>query len=176
MLEPGTTYRSPRTAAYGRVIEHTPDRAVLERLMPPGTGRAKGHVHRDFAQVFEVVEGTATCSVDGSERTLAAGESIDIPLGVPHVAPYNPGTEPLVLRNVVTPAGRFVDVYVSSWGRALEEGRLDDQDEFTFLGLSVMLAEARGHSWGAGPPIALQKLIVPVAARIGRARGHRAYA
>jgi mannose-6-phosphate isomerase-like protein (cupin superfamily) len=176
MLEPGTTYRSPRGAAYGRVVEHTPDRAVLERLMPPGTGKTDAHLHRDFAQVFEVVEGTASCSVDGAEGTLSAGESVDIPRGVPHVDPYNPGPGPLVVRNVVTPAGRFVDVYVSSWGRALEEGRLNSQDEFTFLGLAVMLAEARGDSWAAGPPMALQRLAVPVAARLGRLRGHRAYA
>src|SRR4051794_28479436 len=111
MLAPGTTYRSPRSAAYGRVIEHTAERAVLERLMPPGTGKTDAHVHRDFSQVFEVVEGTATCSVDGTERKLSAGESIDIPQGVPHVDPYNASPEALVVRNVVTPAGRFVDVY-----------------------------------------------------------------
>src|SRR3954466_8265011 len=116
MLEPGRTFTNPRNGAYGKGVERAPERAVLERLMPPGTGRGQAHVHRDFSQVFDVVEGTAICSVDGSERTLSAGESIEIPLGVPHVDPYNGGTEPLVVRNVVTPAGRFVDVYVSSWG------------------------------------------------------------
>jgi mannose-6-phosphate isomerase-like protein (cupin superfamily) len=176
MLEPGRTFTSPRSGAYGKVVERTPERAVLERLMPPGTGRTDAHVHRDFDQRFEVVSGTATYAVNGRERTLEAGKAAEIERGIPHVDPYNASGEPLVVRNVVRPAGRFVDAYVASWGRALEEGRLDAQDEFTFLGLAVMLAEAKGDSWAAGPPIALQKLAVPVAARIGRLRGHRAYA
>lgn len=177
MLEPGRTFTSPRNGAHGKVVEHTPERAVLERLMPPGTGRTDAHLHRDFDQRFEVVSGTATYAVNGRDPvTLEAGKAVEIPLGASHVDPYNASAEPLVVRNVISPAGRFVDVYVASWGRALEEGRLDDQDEFSFLGLAVMLAEAGGDSWAAGPPVALQKLAVPVAARVGRLRGHRAYA
>jgi mannose-6-phosphate isomerase-like protein (cupin superfamily) len=175
MIEAGREFRNPRNGAVGRVIERTPERAVLERLMPPGTGRGQAHVHRDFEQRFEVVSGVATFALDGDERTLSAGESAEIPLGVAHVDPFNASDEPVVVRNVVYPAGGFVDVYVASWGHALEAGRLDDQDEFTFLGLATMLAEAGGDSWAAGPPIALQKLAIRPAAAIGRRRGHRAH-
>src|SRR5215212_2620973 len=129
MIDAGRQFRNPRNGAYGRVLERTPERAVLERLMPPGTGRTDAHVHRDFHQRFEVVSGVASLALDGDERTLSAGESVDIRQGVPHVDPYNASDEQLVVRNVVSPAGGFVDFYISSWGHALEAGRLDDQDE-----------------------------------------------
>ena len=175
MLEARQEFRNPRNGAVARMIEVTPERAVLEREMPPGTGRADPHLHNDFHQRFEVVEGTASVTVDGDERTLAAGESLEIDRGVPHVDAYNASASRLVVRNVISPAPHFAHVYVASWGRALEAGRLNDQDEFTFLGLMTALAEAKGDSWAAGPPIALQRLLVPVGAAIGRRRGHRAY-
>jgi mannose-6-phosphate isomerase-like protein (cupin superfamily) len=175
MLELGRVYTHPRTAATGRVIESAHERSVVERTMPPGTGRADPHVHHDFDQRFEVVSGSATARVGKEKRTLAAGEALELPRGVPHVDPYNAGTEDLVVRNVVSPAPRFVHVYFASWGRALEDGRLNDQNEFTFLGLMTTLAEARGDSWAAGPPQRLQKLMLPAGGALGRRRGHRAY-
>jgi mannose-6-phosphate isomerase-like protein (cupin superfamily) len=176
MLQVGREYRNPRNGAVGRVLESTEERAAVERELPPNTGKGDAHVHHDFHQRFEVVEGTASLSVDGDERTLGAGESIEIERGVPHVDFHNASDDRLVVRNIVTPAPRFVHVYFASWGRALEEGRLNDQDEFTFVGLLTTLNEANGDSWAAGPPVALQKLLLGPVAAIGRRRGQRTYA
>src|SRR3712207_1773130 len=98
MIAPGTTWRNPRTGATLMVVEHTPQSMVVERLMRPGTGRTDAHVHRDFAQWWEAVEGELTCAVDGRVRRAAPGEHVEVPSGTPHEDPRNEGEADLRFR------------------------------------------------------------------------------
>lgn len=58
----------PRRTAAVRVIEVSSDRPVVERLLRPKTGKATAHVHRDWTQRFEVVEGEARIRVSKEAR------------------------------------------------------------------------------------------------------------
>jgi hypothetical protein len=44
---------------------------VIERVMKPHTGKADPHIHFDYVEGFEVMDGTATIEVDG--RAVSAG-------------------------------------------------------------------------------------------------------
>jgi uncharacterized RmlC-like cupin family protein len=174
VLVAGQEWKSPDGLAAVRVIEMSSERSVMERLLRPRSGKADGHVHRDWAQRFEVVEGEARIRVGKEEpRLLVAGDTVEIPPGVGHVDPWNDSDAPTVTRNIVSPVTPLVHVVFATLGEALAAGRLDSQDSLTFSQMAGVLQEAHGDSWGEQPPIAIQRLVIPVVAAIARARGIR---
>jgi uncharacterized RmlC-like cupin family protein len=110
---------------------------------------------------------------DEPERTLVAGDGIDVRRGVGHCDPWNESDAPARWRNLITPANRFVRVFVATYGRLLAAGELNDQETFTFLQLMAVLDAGDADSWAEGIPIALQRALVPAAAAIARRRGIR---
>lgn len=174
MLVTGQEWDSPDGQSAVRVIELSPERSVVERLLRPRSGKAAGHVHRDWTQGFEVVEGEAWIRVGkDTPRRLAAGETVEIPPGVGHVDPWNQSDAPTVTRNIVSPVTPLVHVVFATLGEALAAGRLNSQGELTFLQMLAVLHEAKGDSWGEQPPIPIQRLAIPLVAAIARARGIR---
>ena len=174
MLVAGQEWTSPDGRAAVRVIELSSERSVVERLLRPKSGKVGAHVHRDWTQRFEVVEGEARIRV-GKEppRLLAAGDTVEIPPGVGHVDPWNESDAPTVTRNFVSPVTPFVHVVFATLGEALAAGRLDSQDSLTFFQMAGALREGHGDSWGEQPPIPIQRLVIPVVAAVGRTRGVR---
>ena len=170
-LHAGREWRSPRTGAVARIVEMN-GRAVLELVSPPGTGRAGGHLHRDLEQRFEVIEGQVEVRL-GKEpaRTLAAGESLDVPRGTPHVDPWNESGQPATWRNVIAPSSPFVRTFIATYGELLAAGELSNQETFTFLQLMAVLHAGRADSWADGAPIALQRLLIAGFAFLARLRG-----
>lgn len=51
--------------------------------MPPGTAE-QPHFHTRAQQLFYILSGTATFTVDGKEITVQSNESLHIPPGVKH--------------------------------------------------------------------------------------------
>ena len=145
---------------------------MLERTLPAGTGRGQAHVHTDFAQTFEILEGDGMVSVDGEERPVAAGDRVEVARGVAHVDAWNERGGPMSFRMTIAPRPYFVEVYAANWARWLEEGRLNDQDELKPLQLFAILHATRAESYAAGPPIWVQRPFLAVAGRLGRLR-HR---
>jgi mannose-6-phosphate isomerase-like protein (cupin superfamily) len=173
MIAPGTAWRNPRTGATLAVVEHTPATMVVERRMRPQTGRTDAHVHRDFAQWWEAVEGELTCAVDGQERRAGPGEHVEVPAGVAHEDPRNETGADLVFRFGVRPATPFAEVFVRTLGDLMERDALNVQGEFGDLQLFGVLHAGRADSWKAGPPVWVQRPVVRAGAALGRLRGHR---
>ena len=173
MMAPGTAWRNPRTGASLTVVEHTPEQAVIERRMRPGTGRTDAHVHRDFEQWWEAVEGELTCAVDGAERRTRPGARVVVPAGTPHRDPYNESGQDLAFRLAVRPATPFAEVFVRTLGDLMERDALNDQGEFTNLQLFGVLRAGRADSWKDGLPVWLQRPVVAAGAAVGRLRGQR---
>jgi hypothetical protein len=146
----------------------------VERLYKPNTGKAGAHLHLDFVQSFVVMDGTATAAVDGEDRELAAGERLEIPQGTPHVDPWNAEEADLLVRFRFTPVPRFVEVYTERAGELIRQDALNKEEEVPILQLFVVLRATDGQSWGAGPPIGMQKALLPLLAALGRLRGYRA--
>lgn len=56
----------------------------MRATYPPESPFPPAHLHPEQDERFEVIEGTLTFVVDGEERVVAAGESIDVPRGSAH--------------------------------------------------------------------------------------------
>ena len=59
------------------------DLSVIEERMPAGTAESR-HYHHAAQQFFYILAGEAVMEVDGETLTLARGEGLHIPPGVPH--------------------------------------------------------------------------------------------
>jgi mannose-6-phosphate isomerase-like protein (cupin superfamily) len=80
------------------VLDERPGYKVKRIEVRPGA-RLSYQTHARRAEHWTVVTGTATCRVDGETIELAAGESLDIPLGTPHRI-ANLGSDDLVVIEV----------------------------------------------------------------------------
>jgi mannose-6-phosphate isomerase-like protein (cupin superfamily) len=171
MVELDRTYRDPRNGREFTVHRNDPDGYVIEAALPPGLGRARGHVHLDFEQDFRVIEGVARLSVDGEEREAGAGQTVPVPRGTKHVDPWNAGPDRLVVRNAIAPNPPFIPAYVGTVIARLVDGRLGDAGELAPLHVAVVLHVTGGQSYAAAP-IAPQRALLPLLAAIGRRRGY----
>ena len=76
------------------------------------------HLHPSQAERFEVLEGATRAIIGGEERTYEAGESFDVPVGVPHKM----GSDvPTRMRWEVRPALRTAEFFEELYG-AIEAG------------------------------------------------------
>ncbi|MEA2363759.1 MAG: hypothetical protein QOD71_2904 [Thermoleophilaceae bacterium] len=167
------TWTNPRTGAWLKGSSAGAD-AIIERLMKPHTGMADAHVHLDYAERFEVLDGTATIEVDGREVTAGSGETVEVPRGTAHRNPYNATDSDLHLRHIASPGGTFAEAFVSSLGHHMEQDTVNEQGEFSDLQLFVVLRGTRAQSYRAGIPVALQKPLIALGAALGRLRGYKA--
>jgi mannose-6-phosphate isomerase-like protein (cupin superfamily) len=164
---------NPQTGAWLETTRDGDD-LLIERLMKPHTGKADGHVHMDYVETFEVIDGTATIHVDGEKRTLGPGERLELPAGVPHVNVHNDTDADLHhLHRISAPGRTFAEAFISALGHHMENGTVNDQGEFSNLQLFVVLHGTRAQSYRTGIPIWLQKAVLPLGAAVGRMRGLR---
>jgi hypothetical protein len=98
---------------------------------------------------------------------------MEIPRGAVHVHPHTSPGETATVEHVIEPCPAFPLLYFPSWLRWLADGRVDGQDEPTFLGIMAVIHAAKGDSWVAGPPIAVQKALAAALAPVANRRGYR---
>jgi quercetin dioxygenase-like cupin family protein len=130
------------------------------------------HHHPAQDEHFEVLAGKLTTKVDGEERVLEQGDTIDISRGTAHQM-WNAGDEPARVRWETRPAGR-----TEEWFRSIdalyEDGKVEEDGRASPLAFGVLLKEYDDVfrlSVGPGP---LTRPLVSVLAILGRMRGYRA--
>ncbi len=173
MIEIDRSYRHPRTGLEVRVLRNDAEVYEMEVRLPPGLSGAQAHVHLDLEQSFTVLEGEGVISVDGSDRTLRAGEALEIARGRKHADIDNLSSEDLVYRDRLSPSPPFVRAYAETVIAMLEDGRLADEGELSPLHMAVVQHATGGESWLTGVPVTLQRALLPALAAIGRRRGHK---
>jgi hypothetical protein len=62
-------------------------------------------------------------------------------------------------------------VFFASYLTWLAEGKVDRQDEPTLLQVMAIIDAGGGGTWVTGPPVAAQKILARLLARVARARG-----
>jgi len=87
-----------------RITFRQDDPLVMEDEIPAGQGRPQEHLHPSQTEAFEVLDGSYTLVVDGSERTLRAGDSAEVSPGTVHCGWTDDGA---TLRITFTPALRW---------------------------------------------------------------------
>jgi anti-sigma factor ChrR (cupin superfamily) len=139
MLEPGFTVTSPRGTVV-EILENTPERFVLKRILPPDTGKTPSHRHDNGIERFRLIEGEAMGSVGGTARRLREGDVMEVPVGTAHVHPHTDGATIAAVEHIIEPRPRFVPVFFASWLTWLGDRR----DE-PMLAVHPVAAQAVAH-------------------------------
>ncbi len=153
------------------VRSSTPEALQVEATYGPAGSPPPKHFHPAQDEHFEVIAGALRVRVDGAQRDLSAGDSIEIRRGGVHQM-WNPGQEPARVRWRTAPAGR-----TEQWFRAIDalhrEGKVGRNGMPGPLAFGVMLSEYRDVFRLAGPDWLLRPLFAGLAV-LGRARGYSA--
>jgi quercetin dioxygenase-like cupin family protein len=97
----------------------TPEALEVEVLYAQNGSPPPEHFHPHQAEHFEVLEGSVTTRVEGTERVLESGDTLDIPAQAVHQM-WNPASEPARVLWRTTPAGRTLQ-----WFEALDSFQRD---------------------------------------------------
>lgn len=173
MLEVGKRYTSPTTGTWIEITERAGSEMTFERSYAPETGRADPHLHEDFTQTWEAISGEGMIELDGEERPFGPGDTVAMQRGMRHRDPWNPGSGRLRVRGTFEPIEDFIEAYAEAYAHRLTHGGLNDQEELPLLQILVIAKETDGRSYGASPPVAIQKALLPLLAAIGRLRGYK---
>jgi hypothetical protein len=120
---------------------------------------------------FEIVSGAMRARIGGEERTLTAGEVLDVPRGTVH-AMWNPGDTEAQLIWQTRPALRTEDFFVTA-GRLAQRGKLTPNGASNlFLGAALM-HDFRDEFRPTSPPPAVQAIAFPLLAALARLLGQR---
>ena len=149
----------------------TPELLEVEAVYSPGGSAPPKHFHPQQDEHFEVLSGELRVRVDGEERALRAGETIDIRRGTVHQM-WNPGDEPVRARWQTSPRGR-----TEEWFRALDalqrEGRVGKNGMPGPLAFGAYLTEYSDVIRLAGPPQPVLRSVLALLGVAGRLRGYR---
>jgi mannose-6-phosphate isomerase-like protein (cupin superfamily) len=134
-------------------------------------GHLPEHFHPTLTERWEVLEGSAGVKVDGRWHELTAAEGpIDVAPGVRHELRNTSGHQAR-LRTEVTPAGRLEEFLTES-ARAAREGLYNARNLPTSLRGAAWVSDFalrfRDETVMCSPPPALQRLLLPAAARLTR--------
>ena len=145
---------------------------VLEFAMRPGGFVAGAHVHPNQEERFDILAGTVRFRVDGQERDAGPGQTVVVPAGVPHEW-WNPGAAPARLIIRFAPALR-TDAFFEAFFGLAQDGKTDPKTgRAGLLQWAVLVWEFRREIRPAAPPAAVQAVLLPVLATIGRLLGYR---
>ncbi|GAB3406360.1 cupin domain-containing protein [Flindersiella endophytica] len=94
-----------------RIVSSTPEALKIESTWQPSDQKPPSHYHPNQDEHFEVLEGEVTVELDrGPERTLRAGDTLDVSRGTPHRM-WNAGPEIARALWHVTPAMRTKEMF-----------------------------------------------------------------
>jgi mannose-6-phosphate isomerase-like protein (cupin superfamily) len=143
----------------------------VEGSWGPGGRPPPAHFHPEQEEHFEVLAGTLTAKVDGEERDLERGETLDIQRRTPHQI-WNRGEVEARAIWQTRPAGRTQD-WFRSIDRLIREGRVGKNGMPGPLAFGVYLTEYRDVFRLASPPDIVARPLLGVLGLLGRAKGYR---
>jgi len=154
----------------------------IEFFVKPDTGKGlAAHFHPYFAERVEIIAGSAHYIVGKAELPAQAGDTIMLPKDVPHIHPWNIGSDVLHWRKItqldksdmqllLASAAFFESLYaLAQQGKAGKDGLPKNP-----LQTVVLLQALEPSAYVAGIPIWIQRPLFGVLAAIGRALGYKA--
>ena len=150
------------------------DRLEVEVSYAPHGDKPPAHYHPAQDEHFEVLEGELHTRVDGEERVLRAGDTLDIERGVVHQM-WNPGDAQVRATWTTSPAGRTLE-----WFTAIDalhrEGRVGKDGMPGPLAFGVLLTEYRDVFRLAAKPEPVVRGALAALGAVGRRRGYSTHA
>lgn len=187
MAKAGQVFENPVTGErmlYNKTAYETNGKELdIEFFVKPGadTGLA-AHFHPSFAELAEIIAGSAHYKVGQTELTAEAGDMLMLPRNVPHVHPWNTGNEVLHWRKITrldTPDQEMLQAaanFFESLYALAQQGKVGENGLPTNpLQLFVLLHSLEPSAYVAGLPLWLQRPLFSIAAVIGQALGYKPY-
>ena len=143
----------------------------VESVMPPGGEWPPEHYHPQQDERFEVLSGSLAVRSGDGERTFAAGETIEIPRGMPHTM-RNAGAGVARLQWETRPALATETFFETIYGLA-RDGKTNQKGIPNLLQLAVIAREYRREFVPARPPLPVQRVVFGLLAAIGRLFGYQ---
>jgi mannose-6-phosphate isomerase-like protein (cupin superfamily) len=184
-MRSGTVLKNPLTGQFVTVVVAPRDTGgrsfVAEWTIAPRRGRdgVPEHLHPQLSETFAVHSGRGRYRLGGREAELGPGDEIVMPAGVAHIHPWSVSAEPLRYRQTAeSPVPVERDMLAALLGLQTifglaREGKTNKQGVPNALQLAVIGHSMMPGTFLASPPIALQRVAVPVVAAFGRALGYR---
>ena len=176
MSRAGERYENPVTGEYGYTrigTEETGGKLLVSDLrVRPGGAVLGAHLHPTIDERFTVVSGKIGYMLGDQRGVLEAGQSADLPKGIPHDW-WNAGDEEARVIVEIRPAARFEEMVITLFGLAAE-GKTNKKGVPNPLQLAVISQEFADVVQFMSPPPALQKVLFAVLAPLGRALGYKA--
>lgn len=144
-----------------------------QTLFKPKSGLIKEHVHFNIDETFEIVEGTATYSLNKIPGTAARGEVVFIPRGIRHINPYNEHNEKLVVKRTLYPDGGL-EIFYRKLYQLAREGKLNRKGEPNLLQISVIAKNNLTQTYFTFLPVSIQKIVFSIFGNIGEWLGYTA--
>jgi mannose-6-phosphate isomerase-like protein (cupin superfamily) len=170
MAKSGEQISNPKTGFSLRFLKTAADTGgellEMEATYEAGSGKPPEHFHPRQVEHFEILEGTMQAVIDGQHRVLGTGDSVEIEAGVPH-AMWNEGPGRARTLWQTRPALRTENFFetIIQIGGAGKPGALQT---------AVIASEYRNEFRTTSPSPAIQTLVVPVLATVGRLLGRKA--
>ncbi|HET7416825.1 MAG TPA: cupin domain-containing protein [Solirubrobacterales bacterium] len=176
----GRWLHNPATGEIAHLLAADEDgrRIEVDLWLQPGAAVAGAHVHEHFVERFLVQEGEVSVQVDGTARTVRAGdELVEVPSGAVHDW-WNAGDGIAHVRVEVAatqsapgePAIRFVSMIETLWSLGAL-GRVNDKGLPDPLWLAAIAREYRDAIRFVKPPAAIQATLFRPLAALARRSG-----
>lgn len=186
MLRAGFETTHPATGTRSVLLEGAEERDgrgwVIEVFCPVGAPpHILAHVHDEWSETFEIVEGSAAYRLGGEEFAAEAGDTVVMPPGVPHVHPWNVGPREMCYRQIndfgradPTAVDDVIGVFATLNGLAMEGrvgGRGLPRNPLQFAATLRTLVRHGGYD--AAVPRGVQRLLAGSLGRFAEALGYR---
>ena len=177
MIPPGTAIDSPQTGER-LIFRSTADSSggslfQAELIVQPGRYVVRSHIHPRQEERFVVLEGRYGWRIGADTGVAGQGETLVCPAGVPH-SQWNAGDTPMRIYYEHRPALVSAELFFETQFGLSREGKLTPAGDIRLFQAAVLLGEVSDFIRPASPPVALQHLVFPPIAAIGRMLGYRA--
>ena len=127
------------------------------------------HVHDHCAEHVEIRAGRITFAIAGQQRVVGPGEQLSVAPGTWHEW-WNAGDDEVLVRVRIEPALRFEEAIMVIWGLCAD-GHTDAQGRPSPLLGALLATRFRREIRFRRPPDAVQRVLFPPLAALGRRRG-----
>jgi quercetin dioxygenase-like cupin family protein len=139
----------------------------------PGWTTGPDHVHPRQEERFEVLSGRLGLRADGIERVHGVGDVVVVSAGSPHTA-WNAGDDEVHVLVDFRPALRTETAFETLAGLARDGKTNEVGAPRNPLRLALVLRHFEDEVYFVRPPLAVQRVIFGVLARVARLLGYRA--
>lgn len=141
----------------------------LEMVLPPHAPPIPEHIHPTCHETYIVLEGTFQLKLDGTWRTLQAGDRVEVPPGTRHTF-RNTSDGTVRVSSVHAPPSGF-DVYMARLKVLVDTEKVSNlRSPRTLAYLSMLWGESRDAFYASHP---VQRTMMAVMAGIARTLGAR---